>query len=110
MVHAVIKLIARTAKKIEVSDFNKVYSSSDILSNKVKRRPQLGILSRGIWYVKTDDLGYGKTVPTPFRRSRLGRSWLSDPAILRSAYRNRHAPVNRDNDYGLRLARTLLTP
>ena len=39
-----------------------------------------------------------------------GGSWYNLPASLRSAYRYGNAPVNRFDIYGLRLARTLLTP
>ena len=36
-----------------------------------------------------------------------GGSWIDRPGILRSAYRNRDHPSNRDNSSGFRLARTL---
>ncbi len=39
-----------------------------------------------------------------------GGSWISVPAVLRSAFRSRSSPVNRNIGYGFRLARTLLTP
>ena len=39
-----------------------------------------------------------------------GGSWSGDPAILRSASRNRYSPDFRINYFGLRLARTLFTP
>ena len=39
-----------------------------------------------------------------------GGSWYSFPPFLRSAYRYRHSPDIRNNDFGLRLARTLFTP
>jgi formylglycine-generating enzyme required for sulfatase activity len=39
-----------------------------------------------------------------------GGSWISDPAFLRSAFRNRNSPDGRYNGIGLRLARTLFTP
>ncbi len=35
-----------------------------------------------------------------------GGSWISNPRVLRSAYRGRIAPDNRGNYFGLRLART----
>ena len=39
-----------------------------------------------------------------------GGSWSGSPAVLRSADRSGDSPGIRDGNYGLRLARTLLTP
>ena len=39
-----------------------------------------------------------------------GGSWANGPAFLRAAYRNRRTPDDRIIYYGLRLARTLLSP
>ena len=39
-----------------------------------------------------------------------GGSWIGNPAILSSAFRDRGTPDLRDGDVGLRLARTLVTP
>lgn len=44
------------------------------------------------------------------QRVRRGGSWSGMPAMLRSAFRNRNFPDNRDIDIGFRLARTLHVP
>ena len=39
-----------------------------------------------------------------------GCSWNFNPQGLRSAYRGRYTPAGRSNDFGFRLARTVLPP
>jgi formylglycine-generating enzyme required for sulfatase activity len=38
-----------------------------------------------------------------------GGSWYADPTYLRSAVRDKSSPDDRDNSFGFRVGRTLLT-